>query len=347
MKRSRIGRPALVFGFLTVAVVGAALVPRSHAGEMAEAASRFLAALSEDQRERAAFAFDSDERLRWHFIPTEMFARAGVTLKELSADQRERAHDLLKAALSQRGYMTALQVMELEDVLLAIEGGGRMARDSEAYHFSVFGTPSTDANWAWRFEGHHLSLHFTIVAGTVVASSPAFLGANPAEVLDGPNKGLRVLADEEDAARALLESLDAGQLETAIIADIAPRDIVTGSELEVDPLSPVGIQASALSESQRGLLMRLIEAYTSVMADELAAHRLERLRDAGLGDITFAWAGSVERGEPHYYRVQGPTFLMEYDNTQNDANHIHSVWREFDGDFGRDLLREHVRGSPH
>jgi len=347
MKRSRVGRLVLVLVLLGIPAVAASLGPRSDADEMADAASRFLSALSSDQRSRAAFAFDSDDRMRFHFIPNEMFPRAGVMLKEMDVTQRERAHDLLKVALSQSGYMTTLQIMKLEDVLLAIENGGRFARDDEEYFVSVFGTPGSDDGWGWRFEGHHLSFHFTVVAGSIVASAPAFMGSNPAEVLTGPDRGLRVLADKEDAARTLLGSLTADQQTVAIVTDVAPRDIVTGAELDIEPLGPVGIAASAMTGVQRGNLMRLIEEYTSVMADDIANHRMERLRDAGLEQITFAWAGAMERGEPHYYRVQGPTFLIEYDNTQNDANHIHSVWREFDGDFGRDLLREHLRNTPH
>ena len=158
---------------------------------------------------------------------------------------------------------------------------------------------------------------------------------------------MRALADKEDAARTLLQALDAGQHEMAIISDVAPRDIITGAELEINPLTPVGIGVTMLTEEQRLLLMDLIKAYTSVMAEEIADYRLDRLYEAGIDKIAFAWAGGVEPGEPHYYRVQGPTFLIEYDNTQNNANHIHSVWREFNGDFGRDLLREHVRTTPH
>ncbi|MBI4520169.1 MAG: DUF3500 domain-containing protein, partial [Gemmatimonadetes bacterium] len=162
-----------------------------------------------------------------------------------------------------------------------------------------------------------------------------------------PRVGFRALAAEEDAARALLGALDARRRATVIIASVAPADILTEASLDIDPLAPVGIKASDLTASQRDLLMKLIEAYTSLMADDLAAARLARLREAGLGNITFAWAGEVERGKRHYYRVQGPTFLIEYDNTQNDGNHIHSVWRDFSGDFGRDVLREHLRDVRH
>ena len=192
-----------------------------------------------------------------------------------------------------------------------------------------------------------MSLHFTVVNGTLVAGAPTFFGSNPAEVRDGPKKGTRVLALEEDAARALLESLDATQRGSAIIDSTAPNDIVTVANVKIDPLSPVGIPASALSAGQRRLLKQLVDVYAGHMADDIAADRLARIEKAGWDHVAFAWAGGLERGQKHYYRVQGPTFLIEYDNTQNDANHIHSVWRDFKDDFGADLLREHVNGTPH
>ena len=180
-------------------------------------------------------------------------------------------------------------------------------------------------------------------------STPSFFGANPAEVPNGPKQGLRILAAEEDAGRALLNALDDGQRTTAVIAGVAPNEIVTNNNVAIDPLSPVGLPASQMTPKQRELLMQLIEVYTSRMSADIGAERLARLRKAGIEKIAFAWAGVTEPGpgRKHYYRVQGPTFLVEFDNTQNDANHIHTVWREFNGDFGRDLLREHVTGTPH
>lgn len=354
MSATRIGGGRFAMGTavascaLVVVTAGAAeLGARRDVARMVAAAHDFVASLTPDQRSRAAFAFEDGERIRWHFIPTEMFDRHGVTLKEMSPPQRERAHALLRSGLSQRGYMTATQVMELEDVLRALEGGQRFARDRDEYVFAVFGTPAEGATWGWRFEGHHISLHFTIVDGDVAVGSPAFVGANPAEVAEGPQRGRRVLGDREDAGRALISALDPAQRRVAVIATEAPRDIVTGADVDIDPLSPVGIAADALTDAQRDLLMDLIEVYASMVAEDVAARRLQLVREAGVDRITFAWAGGLERGDPHYYRVQGPTFLIEYDNTQNDANHIHSVWRDFDGDWGRDLLREHLERHVH
>jgi hypothetical protein len=190
-----------------------------------------------------------------------------------------------------------------------------------------------------------VSLHFTIVDGMVASGTPTFFGTNPAEVRSGPKQGLRILAPEEDAGRALLQALDPAQRGKAVINQTAPGDIVTMNKVPIEPLQPAGVVAGELSAAQRELLMRVIDAYTSLMASDIAADRMSKIRKAGLDKIGFAWAGEGERGKKHYYRVQGPTFLIEYDNTQNDANHVHSVWRDFDGDFGRDLLRDHVRSA--
>ena len=347
MSLLRSSRLVVAFGLVVLAVVGAMVAAERSASAMVTAADRFLESLTREQRTQAAFEFQSDERMQWHFIPTEMFPRNGLTIKAMTDAQRARAHDLLSAGLSQRGYLTATTIMDLEAVLGAIERGGRMDRDPETYFFSIFGTPSRDGAWGWRVEGHHLSLHFTIVDGTAVASSPSFFGSNPAQVRTGPKAGLRVLREREDAARALVMALEGSQRTAAIIGDVAPDDILTGAELAVDPLSPVGVKAAALNPSQRELLMRVIDTYTSIMADDIAAERLASIRVAGHDDIGFLWAGPTARGEPHYYRIQGSTFLIEYDNTQGGGNHVHSVWRDFAGDFGRDLLREHLQASAH
>jgi hypothetical protein len=277
-----------------------------------------------------------------------MHERKGVQIKEMTEPQRALAHALLKTGLSAHGYMTATSIMELENVLQAIEGPQRrFPRDHEAYQFTVFGTPGDKTAWGWRLEGHHVSVRFDIVNGSMTASAPEFFGSNPAEVREGPQKGLRVLGFEEDAGRALLDSLDADQKKTAIILAEAPNEMVTSNALKIDPLAPVGIKATALTKTQRDKLNQLIDAYVGLMTADIAAERMERLRKAGLDNIAFAWAGETERGKKHYYRVQGPTFLIEYDNAQNDGNHIHSVWRDFNGDFGADLLREHVKAYPH
>ena len=322
------------------------------AAAMTTAANKWLDGLTPEQRQQASFPNETEEKVRWNFIPTNMFPRKGVPWKEMSEPQRKLAHELLKAGLSQKGYLTTTAIMELESILHTIENSdgkkGANVRDPELYFFTIFGIPSAKGVWGWRVEGHHVSLHFTIAKNTAVANTPAFFGTNPAEVrVEGPKKGLRILGTMEDAARALLATLDDSQRATAIFDKVAPTDIVTRTTVAIDPLSPGGVAATTFKPGQRDLLMKLIEAYTVQMADDVAADRLDKIRQAGVEKVTFAWAGETEVGKKHYYRIQGPTFLVEYDNTQNDGNHVHSVWRDFVGDFGRDLLREHVKGVPH
>ena len=322
------------------------------AAAMTIAASKWLEALTPEQRQQATFANDAEEKVRWNFIPTNMWPRKGVPWKEMSEPQRKLAHELLKAGLSQKGYLTATSIMELEVILHALENSdgkkGANVRDPELYFFTIFGTVSPTSAWGWRVEGHHVSLHFTVAKNTAVANTPAFFGTNPAEVrVEGPKKGLRILGPMEDAARALLATLDDAQRTSAIYDKVAPGDILTKNNPTFDALSPGGVAAATFKPAQRDLLNKLIESYTVLMADDVAADRLAKIKQAGIEKVTFAWAGETEVGKKHYYRVQGPTFLVEYDNTQNDGNHVHSVWRDFAGDFGRDLLREHVKGVPH
>jgi len=322
---------------------------------MADAANKFLSTLTAEQKQTATFAFDNvKERERFGFVPTEMHPRVGLTIEKMTEPQRQAAHNLLKAGLSQKGYMTATTIMELESILNVIENppGAKprerpLERNPLKYYVWVFGTPAAKGAWGWKVEGHHVSLNFTMVNGTMVSAAPHFFGSNPAEVRDGAKKGLRVLGFEEDPARELVTALDASQRAKAVINATAPNDIVTRNESTVSALTPTGIAATDLQPKQREMLMRVVDAYVSVMAPDIAADRMAALKKAGLDKLTFAWAGELERGKKHYYRVQGPTFLIEFDNTQNDGNHVHSVWRDFTGDFGRDLLREHVTSVRH
>jgi len=324
-------------------------VPHAYAQsaeEMARSAAGFLAVLNAEQRSGASFAYDHDERLRWHFIPTEMHPRNGISMKALNSTQRELAYKLLKTGLSQRGFMTFSDIQILEQILQDL-GQDNLARDPEEYYLTVFGDPATAGTWSWRFEGHHISVHCNVVEGRVTVSTPTFFGANPAVVRSGPNEGLRILGVTEDSGRALALALNAAQQTKMMISDVAPRDIVTGNNYPIDPLTPIGITASELSDSQQQLLRTLIQVYAAKMTEAIAAQRWLKIEQNGFENISFAWAGSLDVGMPHYYRVQGSSFLIEYDNTQNDANHIHSVWRDFTEDFGRDLLREHHTAADH
>ena len=247
--------------------------------------------------------------------------------------------------LSDQGYLKAPAIIGLEKILLALEGWE--LRDPELYHLAIFGRPSLTEPWAWKVEGHHLSLNFTIINGEVMATTPRFMGANPAEVRQGPHQGLRVLAEEEDLARQLLHSFDPEQKEQVIFSPLAYKDIVTAYSAEVGPLENVGIAVAEMQGNQKsksgGSVLHL---YLSSMPEEIADSRFDRIVDEGFENIYFGWAGGTDRGDPHYYRIQGPSFLVEYDNVQNNANHQHTVWRDFERDFGRDLLREHYEIAP-
>ena len=345
MRRTVLLRALVALAILALAPASMIVATERAAATMTTAATAFVDSLSTEQRHHAVFPYADAERLRWHFIPNEMFPRKGVSFRTMSPAQRDKAHALLKSGLSQKGYLTATAIIDLEDTLRAIENSPRFARSPLDYQFTVFGTPGSRGTWGWRVEGHHLSLHFAVANGRVAATSPTFTGSNPATVKDGPKKGLRVLAPLEDAGRAVVEGLTAEQRATAIVTEVAPTDIVSGNKNDIGPLAPAGLAVDRMTPAQRDGVMRLVTAYTAMMADDLAAERISRLTAAGLDHITFAWAGPTALGAKHYYRVQGPTFLIEYDNTQNDGNHIHAVWRDFQGDFGRDLLREHLRGD--
>ncbi len=350
MRRLLSPRLLLVVAVLAALPAGALIASARVATAMATAANRFLDSLTPEERQQAALPFGGEEQTRWHYIPNEQFPRKGLQIKMMTEAQRALAHDLIKTGLSQRGYMTASSIMALEDTLRAIEDAAktrRFARDPLEYFVTIFGTPSAKGNWGWRLNGHHIGLNFTIVNGTAVASAPTFFGSNPAEVREGPKKGLRLLGPQEDAGRALVTALDESQRKTAIIQGEALNEIVTTNTPKVDPLSPTGLAASAMTPAQRDLLMKIIDAYVTQMTEDIAADRMAKIKQAGVEKIAFAWAGEIERGKKHYYRVQGPTFLIEFDNSQNDGNHIHSVWRDFNGDFGRDLLREHLAQYPH
>jgi hypothetical protein len=267
--------------------------------------------------------------------------RIGLALKDMRPDQRHLAYALLSTGLSHRGYTTALEIMSLEQVLWELENQAPK-RDTEMYYVSVFGEPGSKA-WGWRFEGHHLSLNFTVADGKVVAETPNFFASNPGEVRQGPRAGLRVLAGEEDVARALVSSLDDGQKAKAIVGTTAPDDILTSNQPTASPLEGGGIAYADLTAEQKTGLKKLIHVYVHRVRPDVAADEIAAIEKAGLDKVVFAWFGGIEKNQPHYYRVQGPTFLLEYANTQNGANHVHAVWRDFNGDFGRDLLREHYQ----
>lgn len=324
-----------------------ALQVRAHeAGkQMAEVANLFLSVLTPEQKTKATFKFEDEERINWHFIPRE---RKGLPLKEMTPQQELLAHALLNTGLGFRGAAKAVTIMSLEEVLWQMEGAKapdeagkaavRVKRDPEQYFVSIFGTPEMKGTWGWRIEGHHLSLNFTIKDGQLLRASPTFFGTNPGEVRQGNLMGLRVLGKEEDLGRELVKSLNDEQWKKALFDAVAPKEMITAAEKRVSPLKPDGLSNADMTTEQKAKLKEIITEYTDRVRPEIAA---ELWAEIDKSPVFFAWAGGKERGEPHYYRVQGATFLIEYDNVQGEANHPHSVFRSFEGDFGRDILAEH------
>jgi hypothetical protein len=334
---------ALAALLLVTGVVSARLNRTTAGLEMAVAAKQFLEALPEAQRAQASLAYDDPARLDWHFIPKDQ--RKGLKIGEMAPTDRQRALVLLRAGLSQIGYDKATTIMSLEKVLHELEKHrpNRMIRDSERYYVTIFGQPAATGRWGWSLEGHHLSLNFTVLDGAVFAHTPAMFGANPAIVKSsvgvGPPVGQRTLAKEESLAFDLLHSLSAEQRKTAVIAEKAPADVRGAGEPQAVTTPLEGLPAAQMTPDQVKALRDLLSAYAGNMPPEVGEADLAAIDQAGVDKVHFAWAGPDRPGIGHYYRVQGPTFVLEFCNTQpdsagNPANHIHSVWRSTSGDFG-------------
>lgn len=303
------------------------------------AAARGLLDAAGGARKQIAHGFDSDEREDWSYVPR---SRAGLALGDMTEGQRYATQALLRAGLSPRGHEKVSGILRIEPILGQLEGNPSF-RDPGRYHVAVFGQPGQGA-WGWRFEGHHLSLNFTHAGGRV-ASTPAFFGANPARVASGRHRGLRVLAEEEDLGRALLASLSDEQRSRAVLSSSAPSDIVTEASRRVALDGFEGLPAAQMSAEQRAALHKLIEVYVHNLQPELARGHLDRMEAAGLDRIHFAWAGGDRPGQSHYYRIHGPTHVIELDN--RGGNHIHTVLRDLEDDFGDGLLARHLRDHHH
>ncbi len=319
----------------SMVVVGLALWAGAYVNNtgsrMAVAADRLLVSLGSEQAAKARYAYDAPERLDWHFIPRP---RKGLPIKELKPEQRALAFGLIESGLAGSGFLKATTIMSLEAVLREMEKGSGPTRDPELYFLTIFGTPSDRGKWGWRVEGHHLSLNFTLEDGKIASATPAFFGANPAEVRQGPRAGLRTLADRDDRALRLFQALDENQKKAATFSGEAPGDIRAANKPQPPTEAAVGVSYGELNGDQRGMFRALFESYAEDMPEEVSRAWLGEVRRAGFEAIRFGWAGPADRSRPHAYRVQGPTFLIEFNNTQNGANHIHSLWRNMLGDFG-------------
>lgn len=303
----------------------------------ATTARSLLQALPESKRPQAQLPFESDQRTNWNYVPMK---RAGVPLADLDANQKALVDSLLSSALSPEGLDKAKGIIQHELILREIENNPQR-RDPGLYYTVVFGDPGPRAPWAWRFEGHHLSVNATNVDGQGQIVAPLFMGSNPARVQSGPKAGLRLLAAEEDLARALIQMFPGERRGRAMLADEAFSDMVTRNDPKVRSLEIEGLPASDMTAPEQEQLRKLLQVYANRLTESAARDQLARIEHAGFGKLHFGWAGSTEIGKPHYYRIHGPTVLIEYDNTQNNANHIHSVWRDLERDFGGDLLRSH------
>ncbi len=309
--------------------------------QMTRAAAAWLASLTPEQRTTVLLAYDDESRVGWHFIPLEW--RKGLQVRDMTPEQRELATELLRSSVSAMGYRKAERIMQFESLLNEFEkGAGRFLRDPERYYFTLFGEPSNESKWGLSIEGHHLSLNFVVENGRVSSSTPQFFAANPAVVLTTNNSGMpfgeRILAKEELLAFTLVNSLDDAQLTSAVISETAPEEIRAAGEPQPPQDAAVGIAAGQMTSAQLYILRELVEEYIAAMPEAVADERRADLSQCDNDDIFFAWAGAKKPGIGHYYRIQSPTFLIEFVNTQpdaagNPANHIHCVWRDMRGDF--------------
>lgn len=316
--------------------------------ELNTLATEFLNTLDPELKSKTIFTIDSEERLNFHFVPIK---RKGPTFHDFNEKQKNAAMALLRASLSNEGLRKTKEIMALEDVLLEIEGGkfkmpdGSPGRDALNYHFCVFNDPATQQFWGWRFEGHHISFNFVASSGTIVASTPSFLGSNPAIVREGAEKGKEVLKLETQLGFALVNSLSKEQLDKALFSEKAPREIFSTNKQVVTNLDPPGIAYADLNKNQKKALEELLMVYLDNYESGFSQSLLDKINTAGMNQLSFAWAGSLVPGKGHYYRLQNPVILIEYDNTQNNANHVHTAVRDLTNDFGRDLLKEHYKES--
>lgn len=303
--------------------------------ELSVKATKFLESLDDYLKRGAQYKYDNEERFNWHFVPRP---RNGVSFHELSTSQKAAVLSIVQSSLSEQGYTKATGVIQLEGILRELEGD---FRDPKKYFFTIFGDPSSGKPWGWRFEGHHLSLNFSSIDGVIESSTPSFMGANPGIVPQGSEKGKQVLKDETDLGFQLINSLPPEKLKVARFSETALPEIITGNERKAKNLEPGGIMYSELNEEQKEIFLTLLDVYVKNYQLGFAKKLSDKITKAGIENLSFAWAGALRPGAGHYYRIQGPMLLIEYDNTQNNANHVHTSVRDLTNDFAEDVLREH------
>jgi len=318
-------------------------ISESHlAQKMIIAAENFYNSLSDNQKGMTFFNYLDGERLFWYYPPLN---RHGLPLRDMDETQISLAFELLSTGLTKKSYLQAKQIINLETILGPLEksqGKVSFKRDPALYYFTIFGTPNQNDLWGWRVEGHHISIHFSIWKNKIISMTPFFFGSNPAEVKAGPARGLRVLKEREDIAFELINSLDLSQKNIAVIYPEAPYDILTYNSSKVSLPKEEGLKVSKMNKTQKNILCKLLSEYLDQVPKALSTKKFDKLENYGIDNLFFAWGGGKESGKKHYYRIHGGDLVVEFDNYQNDANHVHSVWRDVENDFGYDILKEHL-----
>ncbi len=335
------------FAFLIFFTISATLTAQN----LSEKASTFIETLSEELKSQTVFTLADEERFNMNYVP---ITRKGTRFHDFNKTQRAAAIDLLKSSLGEEGYRKSKEIMSLEKILRVIENDdndkmpdGRPRRDPLNYHFSIFGNPATDLPWGWRFEGHHLSLNFTSSDHKISSSTPTFFGTNPSVIKITGHKEKEVLKKETSLSFELVNSLSSEQLKKALFADIAPAEIVTTTDRKVEGFKQRGIFYNDLSSDQQQLFIDLINLYLNNYEKNFSEGYRDKIKKAGIENLSFSWAGSLEPGVPNYWCIQGPVLLIEYDNTQTNANHVHTVVRDPTNDYGEDTLKKHYEESHH
>lgn len=330
-------RPAILITFCIVVFSHCALAQNS---AIASKAVDFLNMLDDSASSKAQYAFADEERFNWHFVPRE---RNGLSFNEMTEKQRTGALALLKASLSEQGYQKANNIMALENILREVESrpADDKYRDPLNYYITIFGDPGQEKVWGWRLEGHHISINFSSLDGQIVSSTPTFWGSNPAIVRSGRYTGRQILKQESDLGFTLVNSLNEKQIKTAVVSAKAPSEIITGNQRKAQLDEAKGLGYQEMTDQQRKLFLQLLNVYVKNYQLGFSKRLMDKIEKAGIDNLSFAWAGSLQPGAGHYYRIQGPMLLIEYDNTQNNANHVHTVVRDLTDDFAEDILKEH------
>lgn len=353
--------PICLFAFLFVQI--SARSQSSYSDEIKDAASSFIQTLDPLQKRSVLLQFGDTARVRWNNLPIGLRARAGISIGNMTEAQRRLVHRILSATLSSQGYLKATGIMHLDN-LLNLQTDSNFARKRindqvkkmmtdlkfghSNYFFAIFGNPS-DISWGYKLEGHHLSVNISFT-GEKVSVTPWFIGTDPAEMDITEYAGWRVLGKEEDLGLRLIKMLSASQQKKATRNTDPPRDIITAAESGKRLVDNWGIKANELDKKQKEVLLVIIREYVFNMEYEKAMIEYDKIIKAGVDNIYIGWIGPYEEFKDHYFILNGPTFLIEFDNAggpRRDGNHIHTIWREKGNEYGEDVLKKHYMQEKH